>query len=120
MNKFNVLAILLIAIFVGGLGGAVYHSNTSTANAVAALEDTVIIDYVGTVDGVEFDGGTANDYSLVLGSGSFIDGFEDQIVGHKVGDKFDVNVTFPEDYSSEDLQGKDAVFAVNLKEIQKP
>jgi len=83
----------------------------------AAMDDTVTIDYVGTVDGVEFDGGKADDYDLKLGSHSFIDTFEDQIVGHSVGDAFDVNVTFPEQYGAAELAGKAAVFAVTVKKI---
>lgn len=81
--------------------------------------DTVNIDYVGTVDGVEFAGGNTNGAGtdLVLGSHKYIDDFEDQIVGHKVGDQFDVEVTFPDDYGSTDLAGKDAVFAVTLNSI---
>ncbi|MBO5335011.1 MAG: trigger factor, partial [Clostridia bacterium] len=74
--------------------------------------DIVTIDFVGTVDGVKFDGGEAEGYDLVLGSGSFIPGFEDQVVGMNLGEKKDVNVTFPEDYQAAELKGKAAVFAV--------
>ncbi|MBQ8352807.1 MAG: trigger factor, partial [Clostridia bacterium] len=81
--------------------------------------DIVTIDFVGTVDGVKFDGGEAEGYDLVLGSGSFIPGFEDQVVGMNLGEKKDVNVTFPEDYQSAELKGKAAVFAVTLHKIQK-
>lgn len=84
----------------------------------AALEDTVNIDYLGTVDGVAFDGGKAEGQDLTLGSGQFIPGFEDQIVGHSIGDSFDVNVTFPEKYHAEELAGKAAVFAVKLNGIK--
>ncbi|MFC6176069.1 trigger factor [Companilactobacillus huachuanensis] len=80
--------------------------------------DTVIIDYVGTVDGEEFDGGSAQNYSLELGSGSFIPGFEDQLVGHAAGEDIDVKVTFPEDYQAKELAGKDAVFATKLHEVK--
>ncbi|WP_338233116.1 trigger factor [Companilactobacillus muriivasis] len=80
--------------------------------------DTVIIDYVGTVDGKEFDGGSAQNYSLELGSGSFIPGFEDQLVGHASGEDVDVKVTFPEDYQAKELAGKDAVFATKLHEVK--
>ncbi len=80
--------------------------------------DTVIIDFVGSVDGEEFEGGNSKNHSLELGSKSFIPGFEDQIVGKKAGEEFDVNVTFPEEYHSEDLAGKDAVFAVKLHEVK--
>ena len=83
----------------------------------AQMDDTVTIDYVGTIDGVEFDGGKSENYDLNLGSHSFIDTFEDQIVGHNIGDAFDVNVTFPEQYGAAELAGKAAVFAVTLKKI---
>ena len=93
----------------------------------AANGDTVTIDYSGTVDGVAFTGGTYSGYSLKLGSGTFIDGFEDQIVGHNVGDTFDVKVTFPEGYSDSTdadgnalvLSGKQAVFSVTLNGISE-
>ncbi len=81
--------------------------------------DTVTISYAGSVDGVAFEGGTSESHDLVLGSHAFIDGFEEQIVGHLIGDKFDVNVKFPEEYHSEDLSGKDAVFAVEVKGISE-
>ena len=80
--------------------------------------DTVVIDYSGSVDGVKFPGGTAEKQNLVLGSGSFIPGFEEQVVGMNIGDEKDINVTFPEDYHVEDLKGKDAVFAIKLHEIK--
>lgn len=83
----------------------------------AQMDDTVTIDYVGTIEGVEFDGGKSEDYDLKLGSHSFVDTFEDQIVGHNIGDAFDVNVTFPEQYGAAELAGKAAVFAVTLKKI---
>lgn len=84
----------------------------------AAMGDVVTISYLGTVDGVAFDGGQSDAYDLTLGSKTFIDTFEDQIVGHNTGDKFDVNVKFPEEYHAEELKGKDAVFAVEVKEIK--
>ena len=83
----------------------------------AANGDTVVIDFEGFVDGVAFDGGKAEKFSLTLGSGQFIPGFEDQVVGHNIGDEFDVNVTFPEEYHSEELKGKPAVFKIKLHEI---
>ncbi|MBO4414400.1 MAG: FKBP-type peptidyl-prolyl cis-trans isomerase [Lachnospiraceae bacterium] len=83
----------------------------------AANGDTVNIDYAGTIDGEEFDGGSAEGYDLELGSGKFIDDFEAQIEGHHPGDSFDVEVTFPEDYGTAELAGKDAVFAVTLNSI---
>lgn len=85
----------------------------------AADGDTVVIDYEGSVDGEKFDGGSADNYSLVLGSGSFILGFEDQLVGHKAGEDVDVNVTFPEDYHAKDLAGKDALFKVKIHEVKE-
>ena len=81
--------------------------------------DTVIIDYSGSIDGIKFEGGTAEKQSLELGSGTFIPGFEEQVVGMAKGDSKDINVTFPEDYGSKDLAGKNAVFAINLHEIMK-
>lgn len=81
--------------------------------------DRVTIDFDGTVDGKHFDGGKSEDYSLTLGSHTFIDTFEDQIVGKNTGDEFDVNVTFPEEYHAAELKGKPAVFRVVLKEIQR-
>lgn len=83
----------------------------------AQMDDTCNIDYVGTVDGVAFEGGSAEGFDLKLGSNSFIPGYEEQIVGHNVGETFDVNVTFPEKYHAEDLAGKDAVFSVTLNKI---
>ena len=81
--------------------------------------DITVIDFEGFVDDVAFEGGKGESYSLTLGSGQFIPGFEDQIVGHNAGDEFDVNVTFPEEYQAEDLKGKAAVFKVKLHEIKK-
>ncbi len=81
--------------------------------------DTATIDFEGFADGVPFEGGKGTDYALELGSGSFIPGFEEQIVGHKTGDSFDVNVTFPKEYHAEDLAGKEAVFKVTIKKLQK-
>ena len=101
------------------------NATTQEVDRAAASGDTVNIDYAGTVDGVAFTGGTYSGYSLTLGSGTFIDGFEDQIVGHKPGETFDVTVTFPEGYSdSTDADGntvvlsnKEAVFSVTLNSI---
>ena len=81
--------------------------------------DITVIDFTGTIDGEEFSGGKAEGYSLELGSGAFIPGFEDQLVGVSVGDKLEVAVTFPEDYA-EELAGKDAKFAVEVKELREP
>ena len=79
--------------------------------------DTVNIDFDGYLDGERFEGGKAEDYDLVIGSKTFIEGFEDQVAGHKVGDKFDVNVTFPRDYQAKEFQGKDAKFEVEINSI---
>ena len=83
----------------------------------AADGDTVTLDFEGSVDGVPFDGGKAENYDLTVGSGSFIPGFEDQLVGVKIGEEVDVKVTFPEDYHAKDLAGKDAVFKCKVNEI---
>ena len=80
--------------------------------------DTVVIDFDGYVDGEQFQGGKAENYTLVLGSHSFIDNFEDQLVGKNIGDEVEVNVTFPEKYQAEELQGKPAVFKVKINEIK--
>lgn len=85
----------------------------------AKIDDAVLIDFVGKLDGKPFDGGSAEDFRLTLGSGQFIPGFEDQLVGVKTGDKKDVKVDFPENYHSADLAGKPAVFEVNVKDVLK-
>lgn len=87
-------------------------------DAPAKNGDTVVIDFVGSVDGVEFEGGKGENYSLELGSGSFIPGFEDQLVGAKAEDVVNVNVTFPEEYQAADLAGKDALFVVTVHEVK--
>lgn len=79
--------------------------------------DIANIDFTGTIDGEEFDGGSATDYYIEVGSNSFIDGFEDQMIGMSVGDEEDITVTFPEDYGSEELNGKEAVFKVKINYI---
>ena len=85
----------------------------------AALGDTLVFDFVGSIDGVEFEGGAAQNYSLELGSGQFIPGFEDQLVGTKAGEHKDVNVTFPEQYGAPELAGKAAVFACDVHEVKE-
>lgn len=87
-------------------------------DGAAEKGDTLTIDYVGTVDGKEFDGGSAKNYALELGSNSFIPGFEDQLIGAKAGDEVTVKVTFPEDYQAKDLAGKDAEFKTTVHEIK--
>ncbi len=89
-----------------------------TKEGPAALSDTAVIDFEGSVEGVPFEGGKSKDYELELGSHTFIDTFEDQIVGKSAGDEFDVNVTFPEDYGEKSLAGKAAVFVVKLNEVK--
>ena len=104
------------------------YTTTQPITGRAAQSGNVAnIDYTGTVDGVAFTGGTATGYDLTLGSGSFIDGFEDQIIGHNVGDTFDVTVTFPDGYGDSTdaegntitLSGKEAVFSVTLKSLSE-
>ena len=85
----------------------------------AQMGDIANIDYLGSVDGVPFDGGKAEGHDLELGSGAFIPGFEEQVVGIKIGEEKDINVKFPEEYHAEDLKGKDAVFHVKLNKLQK-
>ncbi|WP_457648911.1 trigger factor [Profundibacter sp.] len=82
--------------------------------------DQIVFDFAGSVDGELFEGGTAEDYPLVLGSGSFIPGFEEQLIGAKAGDELDVKVTFPKEYGAENLAGKDAVFACKVKAVKEP
>ena len=89
-----------------------------TREGAAENGDTVDIDFEGFVDGKAFEGGKAEHYSLVLGSGSFIPGFEDQVVGHSAGEEFDVNVKFPEKYGAAELAGKDATFKIKLHEVK--
>ncbi|MBV8684700.1 MAG: trigger factor [Caulobacteraceae bacterium] len=88
--------------------------------AAAQDGDQVLIDFVGRIDGEAFEGGTANDAELVLGSGQFIPGFEEQLVGTKAGDSREVTVTFPADYQVDRLKGKEAIFAVEVKEVRAP
>ena len=89
-----------------------------TREGAAENGDTVDIDFEGFVDGKAFEGGKAEHYSLVLGSGSFIPGFEDQVVGHSAGEEFDVDVKFPEEYGAAELAGKDATFKIKLHEVK--
>ena len=88
-----------------------------TEDRPVQMGDTANIDFVGYVDDVAFDGGTGTDYDLEIGSGTFIDDFEDQLIGAKKGDVVEVNVTFPENYGAEDLNGKDALFVVTINGI---
>ncbi len=90
------------------------------AGEAAQKDDTVLIDFVGSIDGVEFEGGKGSDFNLTLGSGQFIPGFEDQLIGAKAGEARDVKVTFPAEYHAPDLAGKEALFAVTVKEVKAP
>ncbi len=90
----------------------------TVSDRAAAMNDMTVIDFEGFVDGVAFEGGKGESYTLTLGSGQFIPGFEEQIVGHNTGDEFDVIVTFPEDYQAEELAGKEATFKCKLHEIK--
>ena len=90
----------------------------SISDRPAQKDDTAVIDFAGTIDGVAFDGGTSENHELKLGSNTFIPGFEDQVIGMKTGEEKDVKVKFPDDYFSKDLAGKDAVFKVKVNEIK--
>jgi len=91
----------------------------SIEDRAAENGDDVVIDFEGFKDNVAFEGGKAEKFTLTLGSGQFIPGFEDQVVGHNIGDEFDINVTFPEDYGAADLAGAPVVFKIKLHEIKK-
>lgn len=90
----------------------------SIEDRAAAMGDTAVIDFEGFQDGVAFEGGKAEGHNLELGSGQFIPGFEEQIVGHNIGDEFEINVTFPAEYGAENLAGKEAVFKIKLHELK--
>lgn len=94
-------------------------AETSVVKRATKLGDEVIIDFTGKKDGVEFAGGSAKDFKLRLGSGQFIPGFEDGIVNHEVGDSFDLNLTFPEDYGNKEMAGAKTVFEVLLKQVNE-
>ncbi|MBP5399801.1 MAG: trigger factor [Alphaproteobacteria bacterium] len=105
--------------------GYIAHSRRETTKVEdttykAQKGDSVIIDFVGSVDGKEFEGGKGESYPLELGSNTFIPGFEDQLINAKIGDKIDVKVKFPENYHAKNLAGKDSVFAVTVKAIRQP
>lgn len=93
----------------------------TTKGTVVQAGDTINLDYVGSVDGVEFEGGSTQGQGtdLTLGSGTYIDGFEEAVEGHKVGENFDIHVTFPENYGNSDLAGKDAVFNITINGVYK-
>ncbi len=108
MKKIMSVAAICGAMFLGGC-----DSNTGAQNG-----DTVVIDFAGYLDGQQFPGGTANGFPLKLGSGQFVPGFEDQLIGAEKGDKVDVDITFPENYYPE-LAGKDVVFKVTVQDVIK-
>ncbi len=95
------------------------HATWSESDAAVEGENQVTIDFTGTVDGEEFEGGKAEDFKLVMGEGRMIPGFEDGILGKKAGETFDIDVTFPEDYHAENLKGKEAKFSITLKAVEK-
>ncbi len=103
---------------VFGVCGALFCAGCDAGDMTAQNGDTVVIDFAGYLDGVQFPGGTAEAYPLVLGSGQFVPGFEEQLVGAKKGEERDVNITFPTQYVP-DLAGKDVVFKVKVIDIQK-
>ena len=103
---------------VFGLCGALVCAGCDAGDVTAQNGDTVVINFAGYLNGVQFPGGTAESYPLVLGSGQFVPGFEDQVVGMKKGETRDVNITFPEDYVPA-LAGKSVVFKVTLQDIVK-
>lgn len=121
----SLLAVFLCVFSLVGCSNSTSTSNSSkstkqsTSTAVVKKGDVVKIDFVGKVDGKEFDGGSSSDYVLEVGSGTFIDGFEDQLIGHKTKDNFKISVVFPEDYGVDSLNGKEAVFQTSIQKIYK-
>lgn len=119
----RIMAISIFALLIIAISGMVFFnsgkkdSETTKTEIKAMLNDTVTIDFTGYLNNEEFSGGSAEGYSVLLGSNTFVDDFEQQIVGHKAGDEFNVNVTFPENFRSEELAGKDVVFKVKVHEI---
>lgn len=105
---------------LGNLAETAQNFKPRKKNAKAKDGDQIVMDFLGKVDGEAFDGGSAEDYPLVLGSSSFIPGFEEQLVGAKAGEEKAVTVTFPEDYQAENLAGKEAIFECTIKEVKEP
>lgn len=105
---------------VNRLLGQSQRFEDAAAKHKAETGDQLIIDFVGSVDGVEFDGGKGEDMAVTLGSGMLIPGFEDQLIGAKTGEARTINVTFPEDYQAENLKGKPAQFAITVKQVKRP
>ena len=95
------------------------QANWKEKEGAVDAEDRVTIDFTGSVDGEEFEGGKASDFVLAMGQGRMIPGFEDGIKGHKAGEEFTIDVTFPEEYHAENLKGKAAKFAINLKKVEE-
>ena len=129
--EFDAGKVVLERLVVKAEAAAVDEALTNLAGSAQAFEDRkkgskakdgdqIVIDFAGSVDGEAFEGGSAEDYPLVLGSGSFIPGFEEQLTGAKVGDEISVNVTFPEAYGAKHLAGKAAVFACTVKAVKGP
>ena len=96
---------------------ASFYSSVVTSKEVIENGDTLTMDFTGSIDGIAFDGGTAEDYVIIVGEGSLIPGFEEQLLGHKMNEKFEITVTFPEDYENEELAGKEAVFKIEVEDI---
>ena len=94
------------------------YAEVITKEGKVENKDTAIIDFEGVKDGVAFEGGKGENYSLVIGSNTFIPGFEEQLIGMEKGEERDINVTFPEDYHAEDLKGQPVVFKVKVNEIK--
>lgn len=113
MNKPWIIGIVVFILII--VGAVIF--NKPPVKGVVKNGDTVLIDFIGTVDGVAFAGGTAENYELVIGSKTFIDDFEEQIIGMKKGEVRDIQVTFPDQYDPA-LAGKDAVFKTTLKAIK--
>jgi len=109
-----------VAEALGNLAESTQNFEARKKGSKAKDGDQIVIDFTGSVDGEEFEGGAAEDYPLVLGSNSFIPGFEEQLVDGKVGDELTVNVKFPDEYGADHLAGKDAVFACTVKEVKAP
>ena len=115
MKKFLIVSLMFIMLLVGCSSS---NNNGSVADKKARNGDYVNIDFVGKVNGVAFEGGTASGYELKLGSNTFIDGFEEQIIGMSINDKKTITVTFPENYT-EELAGKEATFDITLHKIYR-
>ena len=112
---------LLIVLTVSALAGRSPAAAADQPPEDRPVEDgdMTSLDFEGFVDGVAFDGGKGENYPLTIGSGAFIPGFEEQLIGAKIGEETEVKVTFPEDYQAEHLQGKEAVFKCTVKEIKR-